>query len=77
MPKPSSSTVHPPRAKSTVASTLVALASSEFFRSSSMTPVSDTIAVDDLICATTSSGRGSMHRPAALGMVSAVFRVMT
>lgn len=61
MPRPSSSTVHAPRAKSTEASTLAALASSEFLSSSSTTSVSDTIAVEDLIWATTSSGRGRMR----------------
>ena len=65
MPRPSSSAVHEPLAKSTVASILVALASSEFLSSSSTTPVSETMAVDDLICATTSAGSGRMHRPAA------------
>ena len=45
MPRPSSSTEHPPRAKSIAASTLVAFASREFFSSSSTTPVRETIAV--------------------------------
>lgn len=81
MPKPSSSTMQPPRAKSTVASILVAFASREFFMSSSTTPVSDTMAVDDLICATTSSGRGNMLRAEALATKCLapvmLFRVMT
>jgi hypothetical protein len=81
MPRPSSSTEHPPRAKSTAASILVAFASREFFRSSSTTPVSETIAVDDLIWAITSAGRGRIDRLEALGIVCLapmdVFRVMT
>ena len=81
MPRPSSSTEHPPRAKSIAASTLVAFASREFFSSYSTTPVRETIAVDDLIWATTCSGRGSMVWVEALGIAwlapIGVFRVMT
>jgi hypothetical protein len=60
MPKPLSSTVHAPRAKSMAASILVACASSALWRSASTTPASDTMAVDDLIWATTSGGSGRM-----------------
>src|SRR6266550_1209222 len=48
IPKPLSSTIHPPRGKSTVTSILVAPASREFFRSSTTTPEREIIAVDDL-----------------------------
>jgi hypothetical protein len=57
-PSPLSSTEHPPRAKSTAASTLEAFASRAFFSSPSTTPVREPMAVDDLIWATTSSGSG-------------------
>jgi hypothetical protein len=58
MPRPSSSTVQLPRAKSAVTVTLEALASREFLRSSRTTPVSDTMVVEDLIWAATPSGKG-------------------
>jgi hypothetical protein len=66
MPRPSSSTVHAPRVKSMVASILVAWASSALWRSSSTTPASDTMAVDDLIWATTSGGSGRMGGAGAM-----------
>lgn len=60
MPRPLSSTRHAPRPKSSVTSTLVAFASNAFLSSSSTTPASETMAVDDVMWAMASSGRGRM-----------------